>query len=102
MLKLPKTVNISGKTYKVSKDSQSWGGCSGNGAQEMVIGTEKDRSRERIFATFIHEVCESVTMERNLRYLSTDDECIFVMTHKQFDDFATDVSAALWPMIGNR
>ena len=98
-MRLPKTVQISGKTYTVKKNDKRWGGSLRTGSQEIVVGTEKDQSSHRIFNNFTHEIIEAVTLERKLRYEAADDEIIFVMTHKQFDDFAKDVATAIRPMI---
>ncbi len=98
-MRLPKTVQISGKTYIVKKNDKHWGASCRTGSQEIRVGTKKDQSAHRIVGNFIHEILESVTMERDLRYQAADDEFIFVMTHKQFGCFAEDVTAAIRPMM---
>ena len=98
-MRLPKAVNISGKTYTVRVSKKEWGGSCRTGKQEIVVGTEKSQSSHRIFNNFTHEIIEAVTLERKLRYEAADDEIMFVMTHKQFDDFARDVATAIRPMI---
>lgn len=99
MMKLPKTVNISGKIYTVGKDKSSWGGSCATGKQTIAVGTARDRSSQRTFTTFVHEVSEAVCLERRLRYEASDDEAIFVMSHKQFADYCMDVATALWPIV---
>lgn len=98
-MKFPKTVQISGKAYTVKKNDKRWGGRIRTGSQEIVVGTEKDQTSHRILNNFIHEILEGVTLERKLRYEAADDEIMFVMTHKQFDDFAKDVATAIRPLI---
>lgn len=98
-MKLPKTVQISGKTYAVRKDNKIWGGNGGTGRQEIVVGTRKDQSTQRKFENFMHEVTELVAAEHSLRYESADEEIKFVMSHKQFDRFASDVATAIFPMM---
>lgn len=97
-MRLPKTVNISGKTYIVNKNKKIWGGSCRNGSQKIVVGTSQDQSSQRIFTNYVHEVLEAVTLERKYRYEAGDEEVVFVMTHKQFDAFAKDVATALKPM----
>jgi len=93
-------VQISGKTYKVTKQPGNWGGSCTTGKQEITVGTARNQSAQRIFTNFTHEVLEAVALERNIRYEASDDEIMFVMTHKQFDDYAKDVATAFKPMLG--
>ena len=102
MLKLPKTVQISGKTYNVRRDKKRWGGTGRTGKQEIVVGTRNDQSSHRKFENYVHEVAEVVACERHLRYEASDEEVVLVMNHKQFDAFANDVAAALWPMVRSK
>ena len=101
MLNLPKTVKICGKTYTVHT-KQDEGGCNGSGStreQKIVIRCERQHSKERIFDAFLHEVIELAACEYHLRYEAADEEVVFVMTHKQFDNFVFSVAAAIFPMI---
>ncbi len=99
MLRLPKTVNISGKIYKVVKNKKRWGGVGKKGKQEIGVGTAGSQSVARKFENFMHEVTELVACERHFRYEASDEEIMFVMNHKQFDAFSNDISIAIWPMI---
>ncbi len=98
-MRLPKKVNISGKSYSVRRNRTQWGGSCRTGAQEIVVGTASNQSAERKFTNFAHEVMESVALERSLRYEASDEEIVFVMNHKQFDDYACDVATALFPLM---
>jgi len=98
-MRLPKTVQISGKIYKITKDPSRWGASCRTGSQKIVIGTAKNQSLHRRFTNFTHEVLEAVALERRLRYEAGDDEIMFVMTHKQFDDYAKDVATAFMPLV---
>ena len=98
-MKLPKTVQISGKKYTVRKDNTMWGGNGGTARQEIVVGTKKDQSCARQFENFMHEVAELAAAEQHLRYEAADDEVMFVMNHKQFNSFANDIATAIMPMI---
>lgn len=98
-MRLPKTVQISGKRYTVRKDNTIWGGNGCTGKQELVVGTRSDQSTARQFENFVHEVAELSAAEQSLRYNASDDEILFVMTHKQFNSFANDIATVLFPMI---
>ncbi len=99
MLKLPETIQISGKQYAVKQNKSRWGGTCETGKQEISVGTKKNQSSQRIFGNFIHEVLEATAMEKSMRYTASDDEILFMMTHKQFDDYAKDVASSLWPIM---
>ena len=66
-MKLPKTVQINGKTYTVRKNPDSEDGRGTTFAQLVEVGT-KNQSDERQFDTFLHEVAELIACEKNLRY----------------------------------
>ncbi len=98
-MKIPRSILICGKTYKVKSDRNTWGGSSATGKQQIIVGMKSNQTAERKFDNIVHEVLEAITMEREFRYTGTDNEIRFVMTHKEFDCFASDVSSALLPMI---
>lgn len=98
-MRLPKTVQISGKKYTVRKDNTTWGGKGGTGRQEIVVGTKSDQSAARQFENFVHEVAELSAAEQSLRYEASDEEIVFVMNHKQFNSFANDIATAIMPMV---
>ena len=96
-MKLPKTVEISGKTYKVNERTVS--NSSGRTyKQEVVVGI-KSQSEERIFENYLHEVSELVACEQSTRFTASDDEVVFVMNHKQFGSFVNDIATAIRPML---
>ncbi len=98
-MKLPKTVNISGKTYNVLKDSNRENGTGRTFKQEITVGT-KDQSAERHFETFLHEVAELTCCENNYRYGDGHSETsVFVMNHKEFERFIGDIAMAIGPML---
>ena len=97
-MRLPNTVQICGKQYSIKPNSRRWGGRCETGKQELCVGTKKNQSSQRIFENYVHEVLEATAMEKSLRYMASDDELVFVMTHKQFDDYAENVAASLWPI----
>ena len=98
-MKLPQKVQICGRSYTVRRLSTEWGGNCATGSQTIGIGTARNQSAGRVCANFIHEVLECAAMEQKLRYESSDSEIMFVMTHKQFDSYANDVSTALFPLL---
>lgn len=98
-MKLPKTVNICGKTYTVTENNKRYGGEGSTTSQAIEIGT-KFKRREKHFENFIHEVAETIACEDNFRYgEGASDGSIFVMTHKEFDRFIVDLATAIKPMI---
>lgn len=98
-MKLPKTVVICGKTYTVIKDNKRDDGCGFTFKQTIIIGT-KDQTDERQFDTFVHEVAELTACEKRYRYGDGHSgTSMFVMNHKEFENFISDLAAALWPML---
>ena len=98
-MRIPKKVTICGKTYKVGKDSKVYGGKGSTSLAKITIGT-KCRNSEVQFEIFVHEVMELVACERELRYGDGySDGSIFVMSHKEFDNFSADVATAIRPMV---
>lgn len=98
-MKIPKTVQICGKTYNVKRDNTMWGGSGATGKQELVVGTSNDQSTERKFENYVHEVAEMVAAEECMRFTASDDEVVFVMNHKQFNCFAAGIATAIMPMV---
>lgn len=98
-MKLPLKVSICGTTYSVRTDRTSYDGCGSTSRPCIVVGT-KSRNTERKWEIYLHEVMEVVTCERGYRYGSGgSDGSIFVMSHKEFDNFSRDVAAAVRPML---
>ena len=98
-MRLPKTVQICGKTYNVTKNAEKENGRGRTFAQQIEVGT-KDQTAERCFSTFVHEVAELVCCENNYRYGDGRSETsVFVMSHKEFERFIDDVAIAIRPMV---
>ncbi len=98
-MRLPKVVNICGKPFTVTINKKKWNSSGQTLSQEIIIGGESGK-KERIFDNFIHEVTELALCERNFRYGDgNSDGSIFVMSHKDFATFASDIASALLPMI---
>ncbi len=98
-MRFPKKVSISGKTYSVGQDKTKWGGHGHTSTQHLVVGTRSDQTEERKFENFMHEVAEMVACEQHSRYEASDDEVVFVMNHRQFDRFVSDISSVVYPMV---
>lgn len=98
-MKLPKTVEISGITYPVGMDKTAYDGNGTTSEPRITVGT-KSKNNERYWEIFLHEVMEIVACERNYRYGGgSSDGSVFVMSHKEFDNFSRDVATAIRPMI---
>ncbi len=97
-MRLPRTVNICGKKFAVSKDFKSYHSSGGTHVQKMIVGA-KGASPERVFESYLHEVLELIACELHIRYTAADDDVVIVMTHKQFDSFAANTATALMPLL---
>ena len=94
-MKIPQTIILCGKTYKVKKDPKSYDGKGSTATCEMTVGT-KNKNPERQFEIFLHEVMEIIAVEHDVRYgYDGGNGLIFVMSHKEFDNYTVDVAAAL-------
>ena len=102
-MRLPRTVLICGKTWKVKKDSSVHCGGHFNGTQqEIVVGS--NQSDEGVFEVFLHEVCEAVLTERMHRYGLPyegfeNGNQMFVFNHAQFENVVKDIAMALRKLI---
>jgi len=97
-MRLPKTVRVSGMTYRVTTNKSHNGGKGSTGPQVIEVG-KKYGNKDRQFATFVHEIAETVCYERRIVFTSEDGESRFFMNHQQFEVMTDDIAAALLPMI---
>jgi len=98
-MKLPKTVEICGMTYEVKTDKTSCDGSGSTTNPHIIVGTES-KNKERYWEIFLHEVMEVAACERSYRYGSgLSSGSMFVMNHKEFDNYARDVATAIRPML---
>lgn len=98
--RLPATVNIVGKTYRVTVDPESYDCCFRCDPQEICIGTKHKPSDEVVKGCFLHEVAEAILVERLMRYrlgyTSADNShYLFSFNHKEFEFFAQELAVAL-------
>ena len=98
-MKIPKTVDICGKTFSVCKDKNTYLSHGDTWEQRIIIGVEEQGS-ERKFDALVHEIAELVCCEKNYRYGDGHSErSVFVMNHKEFEHFISAVAVAIYPMI---
>lgn len=98
-MRLPKTVTICGKTYTVGQNNRMFDSSGTTITQKITVGTQSKKA-ERRFENYIHEVMELIACERSVRYGSGVSELsIFVMSHKEFDNYCVDVATAIYPML---
>lgn len=98
-MRIPKTVQISGITYPVGMDKTSYDGGGSTSKPRITVGT-KSKNNERHWEIFLHEVMEIAACERGCRYGGgLSDGSVFVMSHKEFDNFSRDIATAIRPMI---
>ena len=93
-MKIPKSVVIAGKTYKVSNDKDFAGAHFATAEQTIKLGTGYNEEIRTIF--FLHEVIEAIMTERQLRYSVYEDSGhLFVMNHDQYQNLVNDIYFAL-------
>lgn len=98
-MRLPKTIQICGMTYPVRKDRTSYDGGGSTSKPRITVGT-KSKNNERYWEIFLHEVMEIGACERGYRYGGgLSDGSVFVMSHKEFDNFSRDIATALRPLL---
>lgn len=97
-MRLPKIVQICGKTYIVTKNKKKWSSEGKTGTRKIEIGTRWN-SDEHEFEDFLHETAELVCCEKRVHYRAADDSIQIVMNHKEFSDFINDVATAIRPII---
>lgn len=100
-MKLPKKIQICGKIYAVCEEKeQSCFGRANSGSKIITVGTKYGLSQQ-IWENILHEVAEMVCCERQYRYAANDDNSgiVFVMNHNEFDNFAMDLAAAIFPFL---
>jgi hypothetical protein len=95
-MKLPKTVQICGKQFKVIQKKNMEGGNFSFGNLTINIGTKYPHD---IPVSFIHEVIEAVFVERGMRYKLYEDarisEYLFSFKHEEFQNAVIDIVIAL-------
>lgn len=98
-MRLPKTVQICGMTYPVRTNGKSYDGTGSTANPHITVGT-KSKNEERHLEILLHEIMEVAACERGYRYGGgLSDGSVFVMSHKEFDNFSRDIATAIRPMI---
>lgn len=94
---------ISGKTYSIKFDPKLAGGWFQNLNQTIIVGTKPPISKEGIWEVLLHEVCEVILAEREMRYhlysKPENGDYLFSFTHKEFQQFIKDLYLALKPLL---
>lgn len=96
-MRLPKTINICGKLYRVKADPDNDGGSVDTEKLTITIGTGDP---SEVAENLVHEVGEAVMMARDFRYAAEretpeNEHYRFVLDHKEWQLFAKDLSIAL-------
>lgn len=98
-MRLSKTVQICGMTYPVKTNNKSYDGGGSTTNPHLTVGT-KSKNKERYWEILVHEIMEVAACERGYRYGGGISKCsVFVMSHKEFDNFSRDVATAIRPML---
>ena len=66
-MRLPKTVQICGKTYDVELRKKEYGGGGSTSNLKLCVGGASHKP-ERKFEIFVHEVMELAACEKDFRY----------------------------------
>lgn len=98
LLKIPKSVVISGKRWKVVVDPKNGGGWFDGAKNIISIGTKYPQDISDIF---IHEVLECILTENNLRYSlgrtpKENGDLIFSFNHKEFEAVCANLAFTLF------
>ena len=102
-MKLPKTVVICGREFKVIVNKKDRGGWFDTDKQQLCIGTQ-DASSDRIKEVFLHETIEAIFGARMVRYklpYSGEDNgnYLFSFNHLEFENCIIDIAYALKDVI---
>ena len=103
-MKLPKTITICGRVYKIKEDKNLLGGKFFCGEQVIVIGTKDNPHQDELLNIILHEIIEAILTERNLRYKLQYVEVenghyLFNFNHQDFENWIADLTCALKPFI---
>ena len=97
-MKLPKTVFLGGRKWKIIKNRKhSGGGTFDCSISEIGIGT---KSKKHIPEVLIHEIMEASCAERGYCYnrngvMEDSGHMLFCMDHQQLKNLCADIALAL-------
>jgi len=97
-IRFPRTVIIGGRLWHVNTDSETNGSSSHCRQQKIIIGTRY--GREDAYENFLHEIIETVLVERMHRYnkpytVADNGSYVFVFNHAEFEEAIKDIYLAL-------
>ena len=97
-IKIPKTVMIDGRSWKVKLNPKDSGGWFSAGKSTISVGTFS--GMEHAWNIFLHECAEAVATMLWFRYQKAKDvqgngDYMFVMNHDQFEIFINQFSVAI-------
>ena len=93
-MRLPTSVIIAGRTWKVLYDKDVQGGEWYS--QPGVIKIGPTSSDEEKIGIFVHEILEAILTTRNYRYDNyPDGNDLFVFNHREFINIVKDLTLAL-------
>ena len=100
-MRLPKTVTIYGKEYRIVKIPIRNGACVNEVKNEIEIGTLE---KGRILNNFLHELIELILVENFCRYDNhytnpKDSDNVFVFNHRDFENIIPQIALALKDII---
>jgi len=97
MMKLPKTVMVSGYEYSIIQKPKRSDGEGDIAKHIITIGTQRPKEIPHLL---LHEIMEVVMLEHSVRYLNEteegDDQVLFSFAHKEFTRIMNDFAGAIW------
>lgn len=98
-MKFPNKVTVCGFTYTIKYNPKKDGGSGTTRKQTIHVGTNS--GSEQTWETFCHEIMELTACHQGLHF--TCGKAIrVVLTHDEFQNYASAVAASLWPLVRNR
>ena len=93
-----RTVMITGNPWIITTNNQIGGGSFNTGDRAIELGT---LYKGWVLETLMHEISESIAVERGYRYDKYDSNNgrVFMFTHEDFQNFIKDLTASIAPMV---
>lgn len=104
-MRIPKSLIIGGVRWKIVYDKKLSGGAFF--WREHIIKLNPDDSLERKYHNLLHEICEVILVNYNLRYSKptmeqANGDYLFVLDHDRFEMFIQELGGILKQWFPNR
>jgi hypothetical protein len=100
MIIIPKEIRICGKLYKIEIDDNLGSAGEFSCSRQIIKIGRKRISEKRQLDTLMHEIIETILVERDARYQlpytnNDNGDYIFNFNHKEWEHIAVDISDIL-------